>query len=459
MSPESVRGQSSPPSDVFALGIVLHEMLTGDLPFAGDSALALMFTIVNEPPRPLREKRPGAPEPLEALVRRMLAKDPAERPDAMTAARELAAMLAAPLPPGADHGIENIRTPSIAGDARSDAFTRVASSSQAAAGASANRLGASRAPSPSPRALAPRAATEELEVERRGGAELAPAPGGALVQAGRPAGRTPLSRAIWLVMAGAVVVLVVVLVSRELRARRHGADEAVMLNNRGQIAFLADSLERAHALFSAALERSPNFSPASINLGQLYRRRGQPDSAAMMFMHVIRKSGKDQASEALANYGLAQLDLQSGALDGAATHLARSLALDSTRVEYYNDLGWVLAASLGRGGEAQHVLELGLARFPDSPPLQKNLALAISRHGEFERARDLLAKLTRTTPSYASAWGLKAVLEGRLGDRAAERSDWATYVSLSPDSAERADYERERMPGGAGGTLPGRAAR
>ena len=458
MSPESVHGRATTASDVFALGIVLHEMLTGDLPFAGDSALALMFTIVNEPPHPLREKRPGAPEALETLLQRLLSKDPAGRPDALTVARELAAIAAAPLPPDADAAIENIRTPSIAGDARSDAFTVITSAPREGGGSEAAAPGGF-APAASvrdsvPRGMAPRVMTEELEVERRGGGELAPSPGGALVPSVRAASRNALFRGIGLAMAGVMIYLVL---SRELDTRRHRADEAVMFNNLGQSAFLADSLGRAHVLFSMALDRSPDFAPALINLGQLYRHRGLPDSAALMFQHVIRKSGKDTASTALANYGMAQLDIQAGALDGAATHLTRSLGLDSSRVEYYNDLGWALA-SLGRGVEAERVLSLGLARFPDSPPLRKNLALALSRGGETARAHAMLAELTRAMPTYASAWGLKAVLDGRLGDRGAEQRDWQRYVSLSPDSSELAGYQRERSLEAAG-ALPSHAAR
>ena len=445
MSPESVRGQATTASDVFALGIVLYEMLTGDLPFAGDSALALMFTIVNEPPRPLRDKRPGAPEALETLIQRTLSKDPAERPDALTVARELAAIAAGTLPADADAGIENIRTPSIAADAHSDAFTLIASGSRGSGGRGTAAAPGGVAPlaaagDSAPRGMAPRVMTEELEVERRAGGALSPSPGGALVPSVRAASRTALFRGIGLAMAS---VMIYVVVSRELDSRRHHADEAVILNNLGQSAFLADSLGRAHVLFSMALDRSPDFAPALINLGQLYRHRGLPDSAALTFERVIRKRGKDAASTALANYGLAQLDMQSGALDGAATHLSRSLGLDSTRVEYYNDLGWALA-SLGRGAEAERVLSLGLTRFPDSPPLRKNLALALSRRGETPRAHAMLAELTRAAPTYASAWGLKAVLDGRLGDRSAENRDWQTYISLSPDSSERAGYERER---------------
>ncbi|MCC6623264.1 MAG: protein kinase [Deltaproteobacteria bacterium] len=67
-------------ADVFSLGCVLYECLTGRLPFVGDNALAVLSKILlAEAPR-LRDARPEAPEALERLVLDMLSKDPAARP-------------------------------------------------------------------------------------------------------------------------------------------------------------------------------------------------------------------------------------------------------------------------------------------------------------------------------------------------------------------------------------------
>ena len=101
MPPESLRGAAEAPGDVFALGVTLHEMLAGELPFTGDSALALLYSSANEEPKPLREARPEAPEAVAGLVARMLAKAPLERPDAATVARELAAITGSPRRGGA----------------------------------------------------------------------------------------------------------------------------------------------------------------------------------------------------------------------------------------------------------------------------------------------------------------------------------------------------------------------
>ncbi|MGB9633149.1 MAG: protein kinase domain-containing protein, partial [Chloroflexaceae bacterium] len=81
LSPEQAQGRPATPlSDVYALGVVLYEMLTGRLPFTGDSALAVAMKHVTEPPVPLRQLVPAIPPGLEALVLQALAKDPAQRP-------------------------------------------------------------------------------------------------------------------------------------------------------------------------------------------------------------------------------------------------------------------------------------------------------------------------------------------------------------------------------------------
>jgi serine/threonine protein kinase len=101
MSPEqAMGGQVGPAGDLYSLGVVLHELLSGSVPFAGSSALGTLHRHLYEAPQPLRRVRPDVPPALEALVLWLLAKDPAQRPaDAHAVYRTLVPLLPGPQSP------------------------------------------------------------------------------------------------------------------------------------------------------------------------------------------------------------------------------------------------------------------------------------------------------------------------------------------------------------------------
>ena len=81
LSPEQALGEpATPRSDLYSLGIVLYEMLTGVVPYRADNPVAVCMKHVTEPLTPPRRVDPTIPEIVDALVVKMLAKDPADRP-------------------------------------------------------------------------------------------------------------------------------------------------------------------------------------------------------------------------------------------------------------------------------------------------------------------------------------------------------------------------------------------
>ena len=91
LSPEQAQGHPvDAASDIYSIGIMIYEMLTGYVPFSGDSAVAIALRHVSDPPTPLREVRPDVHPALEAAVMRALQKEPAGR---YGSAEEFAAML------------------------------------------------------------------------------------------------------------------------------------------------------------------------------------------------------------------------------------------------------------------------------------------------------------------------------------------------------------------------------
>ncbi|MGC9025843.1 MAG: protein kinase domain-containing protein, partial [Chloroflexia bacterium] len=100
MAPEQIAGgEVGPWTDNYALGVVAYEMLSGRLPFEGDTAPAVLYRVVHQPMPSIRSFRPDLPEEVEAVLERALAKEPGKRfPTASALVSALAQALRAEQP-------------------------------------------------------------------------------------------------------------------------------------------------------------------------------------------------------------------------------------------------------------------------------------------------------------------------------------------------------------------------
>jgi tetratricopeptide (TPR) repeat protein len=81
MAPEQARGRGAigTGADVYALGVLLYELLTGKVPFREDTEFATLTRVINDPPTPPRRSQPGVPRDLETVCLKCLEKQPARR--------------------------------------------------------------------------------------------------------------------------------------------------------------------------------------------------------------------------------------------------------------------------------------------------------------------------------------------------------------------------------------------
>ena len=228
--------------------------------------------------------------------------------------------------------------------------------------------------------------------------------------------------------------------------------KALELNQHGAAALAAGDLTTAEARFAVALEYSPRFTEAWVNLGYVELRRGNLERARKHFIKArglnpdlpaphhalgLLADKRDIGKEAEGHYRQA-LKVDPGFVP-ARSNLARRLfqrgAFEESREQYLRltqvepdaMAGWIGLAEcllrLDREGEADDVIGRARLRFGDAPELVMLVARQMLRREAFAEAEEMLAPLTDDAdrPRAAAAWAWIGVARLARGDRAGAR--------------------------------------
>ncbi len=384
MSPEALRGETGPAGDVFALGLVLYEMLAGHRAYPGDNAMAVMFAIANEAPPPLRGVRPEVTDEVESLVTRLLAKDPAQRLEAAAAAKELGALT----------GVSMTEVRGL------DAALRTGAGAGAHSGVAASGL----------QTVPIRVAASGLRTVPIGNAGLATSsgvPAAALTDVAIPvAGRARPRR--WMRVGVAIALFILIgaagLAMVSMASRRR--DQALVIEQRGEAARKAGHGTTARALFEQAVKLDPGQAAALIYLGLFAMDDHRFAVAESLFNAVIDHHPKDPQVLAGAFYNRGDCRLETDQYAAAVEDLRSAIALDSSTSNVYNNLGFALIQN-GQPDEALTVVKRGIARFPGEKYLFKTAGQAAIQLGDPAQALTYLDHALKIDPHFSQADSLR----------------------------------------------------
>ncbi|MGE4140172.1 MAG: protein kinase [Planctomycetota bacterium] len=362
-----------PRSDVWALGVVLYEALTSELPFEGATWVELCTRILEDAPRPPRALSPEVPRALEAVCLRALARDPGRRPpDGAALAAELEAALAAPEGPVGRAG-------------------RVALGA-ALLGLVGGGLLAARAAAPEAPSRAAPSAGSDTRPEASATSIAAPEPA---ASAARPAALDP---------------------SAALLAEARAAQEA-------------RQPERARALVERLLAEAPR-DPDALELRALLRAQRDP-AGALADLDAALAAARERKQQLHLRARRADLLRALNRREEALREAEQVLALEPGHAET-RGVRAILLAERGDTAAALHELDRLVEERPDVPSVWRNRATLRARMDDQQGALLDLGRALELDPQLSAAYSLRSAILLNQGKYEEALHDVERGLELAP---------------------------
>jgi Tfp pilus assembly protein PilF len=430
MAPETIAGEKpGPPADLFALGCVLYEALTGRLPFTANDALAVLYRITHDDPQSLRSMRPEIPEELAGLVHGLLEKDPARRAGPASRVARLLSGKASSRSLGRDGEA-----------ARFDMSADPTVERQSATVSSRSGRGDDTV-TVDTATVTPGVENAPPEPNLAGAAEIAIAK--------KPREHRILRLVVAVVLAVLAVTVLVLWSGGRDRAKEERRAHAIRLSERGRALHEAGDLQRARVVFLEAAETDSDFADAWVNLGNLSRLSGDLRRAEDELRRALDINPMLQE----AHLHLALVLHDAKRLDEAEREYRHVMKEDSIPVQAFNNYANLLIEQ-DRPTQADSLLDVALRIWHDTPVLWKNRGLAFLKKGDYDEAESAFERaLELGAPNAQALLGLIAIAEARADAEAlAARVRQATSsVSTSELESARAALQRLgiKLQGGA----------